>query len=338
MLKAAFPAAFNGSQTVLPTYSGTLLARGSQHQASFLFVPLLLSPYGHGLDLKGWEWSRTTNRSQGPDVRKLLERFTSFDVAIPKGADPAQLRARIDAALADRMLPADNAAFALTQDYYDIMRNDGLQPGDAARLARMIADDRVTYFWFFPYKAIKAADAVALYRDPLLDRLPRAAAAGPHDTYHALEQLAGALPEGAFRDAGPRLDALLADRVVLGRSESLIPRIADRGADAIPLLLDIMRQGWAKPERGEKNREGAKAARAAVRGFCLMGDEARSALPALLKLASDGVVPRGMQEGDEWRVTLIKLGADVASFEKPSNRRGPYHDYLRRQAEKGCEF
>ena len=66
----------------------------------------------------------------------------------------------------------------------------------------------------------------------------------------------------------------------------------------------------------------------------MLGPNAAAALPALERLAADGVVPAHFAQADSWRFLLARLGRPVESFAKPRNRGGTleqYHARLRHE-------
>lgn len=324
-----------------------VVARGSHRAARLLSIPLFLEPYGYGLDLRGWEWARREEASPALDVVALLQRFTAFALDGPRGPDASGLRRSLDAALADPSLPASAAPFQLVPDYFDLLRGGGVGADDIGRLARIVGEGRITGFWHFPYSAFKHPDAGAL-RDPIIDRLGRLMAQGrsegfrSHESYRALEALVRALPEGAFSEPDPRVDALIDDPGTRSLSPNLIYRLVDQGVGVATRLLALMREDWTGAVRGAGGRRqaGGKAAQASLLALCRLGTVAAEHLPALRALAAEGLVPPGTLQGDLWRVTLVRLGAGVEEFDKPASLSGTaerYRERLRAQAARPCD-
>jgi hypothetical protein len=315
-----------------------VVARGSENKASKLIIPLFPAPRMRGMSVSDWEWARISRYSEGYDVLAQLSRFTTFRLTTPDGADGKTLRATIDAALANLALPADHAAFGLLDDYYDLVREKGPIDGDAARLAKLISDERNIKFWFFPAWKLNDAEKLTL-RDPILNRLPQLIAADKPDSYKALQQLVDSLPEGALSAPDSRVDALIADPASRRRTPTLVKRLADRGPVAIDQLVTIMREGWTAPREidGDRIYNYGDDAEAALSGLCRLGPAAKSALPKLRAMAAAGIVPPRKQESDEWRSLLVALGADANEFELPKDRTWKtdlYRDRLRRDAAK----
>jgi hypothetical protein len=317
------------------TAGKTLVARSSSRHAAVLTVPLHLVPYGYGMSLDGWEWSRKTRWREPLDVVPVLKRLTSFDLDVPREAGGTELRARLDAALANPALPPDHPALQLVTDYYDVLRKDGLKQGDRERLIRLIGDDRVTRFWHFPYDFVRSADGPAP-KDAILDRLLRLNSEAAGESYKALEQLTRALPDGAFREPDGRVDALLAERAGRARSPNLVYRLSDQGAAVAGRLVGIMREGWAVPATDPRKRRDTAdgGALSALEAVCRLGPEAAAVLPDLRALAP--VVPPRVLEGDLWRATLVRLGVDASEFDKPANRGGTDEQYRERLVRRGC--
>ncbi len=317
------------------TAGKTLVARASSRHAAVLSVPLHLVPYGYGMSLDGWEWSRKTRWREPLDVVPVLKGLTSFDLDVPRETDGTELRARLDAALGDATLRPDHPALQLVTDYYDVLRKDGLKQGDRERLIRLIGDDRVTRFWHFPYDFVRSADGPAP-KDAILDRLLRLEPAAAGESYKALEQLTRALPDGAFREPDGRVDALLAERAGRARSPNLVYRLSDQGTAVAGRLLGIMREGWMAPATDPRKRRDIAdgGALSALEAVCRLGPEAAAVLPDLRALAP--VVPPRVLEGDLWRATLVRLGADPSEFDKPANRGGTDEQYRERLVRRGC--
>ena len=57
----------------------------------------------------------------------------------------------------DPTLPPDHPALQLVTDYYDVLRKDGLKPGDRERLIRLIGDDRANSVFAFLRSSTGAA-------------------------------------------------------------------------------------------------------------------------------------------------------------------------------------
>lgn len=316
---------------------GALLARASSRRSATLSVPLYLSPYGYGMSLDGWEWTRNGNRRDALDVVAALKRLTSFDLEVPRAPDAAELRARLDAALDNPALPADHPAFQLIADYYDALRKEHLKPDDRERLIRLIADDRVSQFSFFPYEAIRTAEGPAL-KNAILDRLLRLQAHRADPTYRSLESFTRTLPDRSFREPDPRVDTLLAALPGRSSAPNLVYRLADQGPTVAGRLVAIMREGWtAAPSDTKRRRANSDAgASAALGALCQIAPNVTASLPELRALAAEGVVPPATLEDDLWRVTLIRLGADASEFDKPKGRGGTVEQYRDRIQRRGC--
>ncbi len=318
--------------------AGKVVARGSENKAAYLNVPLHLSPISSGTySLKGWEWGRSSRYAEGYDVLGQLGRFTRFRLTTPEGADGLALRRLIDAALDAPSLPADHAAFGLLDDYYDLVREKGPIEGEAVRLAKLIADERNTKFWFFPMWKLSDAEKLSL-RDPILNRLQQLIASDNLDNYKALEQLIGSLPPGALSAPDARINSLIADPAGRRRTPTLVKRLADRGATATAQLVSIMRAGWTAPRdiEGSRVHNYGDDSEAAMNGLCRIGSAAAAALPELRAMAAAGIIPPYKQESDEWRSLLVALGADANEFNLPENRKWKvelYRDRLRRDAQ-----
>jgi hypothetical protein len=77
---------------------------------------------------------------------------------------------------------------------------------------------------------------------------------------------------------------------------------------------------------------------AAVFGICALGPDARGYLTELRQLASQGVVPKGIQDSATWRAMLVSAGADPEEF-VPTGRNATatkYREELKQMARKRC--
>jgi hypothetical protein len=150
----ALPAGRVDSDSIEVTAGGTTLARIAERRTTMLLSPLFLnlpmSGGGGGFDIGEWEWGRRDSGKLDLDVLAALGRLTSFDLSIPGSAalggtaaavpsSTGQLRQHIDDLLDDASIAASDGRFALLADYYRILDETAVQPGDAERLARIIA-------------------------------------------------------------------------------------------------------------------------------------------------------------------------------------------------------
>jgi hypothetical protein len=317
-----------------------LVARASEASPNRIGIPLLLLPYG---EATGWEiergptgWSFSMSRPTPWTAMAVLRGLTGWSLSPPQ-ADPGgagtetrdtALRRLIDAALADPGRPADDSAFALVPDLLaamgDMDRRKGLEPGDVARLARLVEDARVTVtYWRLPAWKMSAADAaVPALRDAMLRRLLRKA--DPEATLRSLSQAATFLPAGLFAAPNELLDRVIADGTL--KEFGLVTRLADRGAEVADQLVEIVRATYTTPRGGFYARAGLDA----MIGLCRLGTKASAKLPVLEQMAASRPVPPHIQRGGSWQLMLFALGADPARWE-PNDRK-----HMLRDRERGC--
>lgn len=292
-----------------------VVGRETLTNVSLFMLPLHLEPYGSGIDFSGWRWGRKRNPAQDPKLDRLdmLKRLTSLDLDTPRGLDVSLIRKKLDAALDHP--EGSGAAFALVGDYYEMLRKEGLEVGDADRLRRVLGDDRVTDFSYL-LDFMKRENAVALrLRDALLSRLGRFVKAGDKPNAGRLESIAASLPALAYEHA-PLLDELLKEPAERRLYPKLIVRLADRGPESASRFVTLIEESWASKDRGFG---WGRDAEAATSGLCLLGGTAKAVLPQLLELHqryAQGTVTRG----HKWRGMLVALGADVNRFESPGSR------------------
>jgi hypothetical protein len=310
-----------------------------------LSIPLRLIPNGRVFERPKLEWSRYPIGRHSLDVLAALRRLTEFNVEIAPGTNASRLRERLDAMLDNPGVLPPGPAFQLVPDYFEAIRRTGLASGDMERLRRLLADERVTPFWFFPYDALKAPEATKMFLDPILDRLPQAAQDENGETFKSLEALVRSLPGGSFSKPDPRVEALLANPDTRYRSPNLILRLTDQGSSAAGRLVELVRDSWTLKQKGVANlgsRRESTSVVAALRALCMLGGDASAVLPELRQLATTGIVPAHFLENNLWRVTMVRLGADVTEFDKPAKTTGTLDQYqtllLQNASDRRCEL
>ena len=325
---------------------GQVVARRTRLQPRSFAIPLYLHPRsGSELHMLGWEWGRTGDKQKSVDSREFLAGLVTPSRAPDvTPAKPRDLRQAIDNALNDPN--AGSASFGIVDDYYTLLRPVGAnseraRSEDARRMARLIADPRVTAFWFLPLSSIAMESDQLLLRDPILDRMGQFAEQQKWDNYRALASLAGRLPEGAFREPDARVDAIVGDPDLRRAAPALVTRLADRGPSAAPALAGIATEGWGQPRTKYRVAPGNQGddPRAALAGLYQLGRDAGAVLPALRQGAASGSIPAGIQETELWRATLVALGASASEFNLPKNQTWQVERYrasLEEQARQHC--
>ena len=192
-------------------------------------------------------WGNASTRRGEPRTDELhatavLREWTTLRL----DADPreAALEARADLArlLADRARPIDDPTFALVRPVLCDVEEHGPVAGDAALLATLVADTRSRDHDGLSGAIRKLGADGALLRDVLVRRV---LAGRFPDDFHlgALGEALRHLPPGTFATPTPWERQLLADQERRLWARGLIERQSDRGAAAVPLLLDVLAQG-----------------------------------------------------------------------------------------------
>jgi hypothetical protein len=244
--------------------------------------------------------------------------------------------------LADRQVTAADPGWAAAESYFRSLKRGTITDADRALLPALIRDRRMTRFDGM-WDAIRGlGDEGALLRAPMVERLADPGPGKQDEAVRIIGSAIGTLPPGTFAQPMPAERALLTNPVARLRARGLVARQADRGADAVPGLLEIVdfhAHAWAAARAAPNRRSGGDnsdlvivdAARVA---FCRLGIEAAAALPRLMALDRAGLLQRGVSRDREWTLALARLGQPVDSFAKPDNLSGTteqFHANLRRR-------
>jgi hypothetical protein len=243
----------------------------------------------------------------------------------------------------DPAVTATDTGWAAAEGYFAQLRTTGVDEADKRLLPALIRDRRMTRFQGI-WDSVRAfGDQGAILHDAMVDRLAAPGADDDREARRTLGQVIGSLPAGIFANPSPAELRLLADPTLRSRAPGLIARQADRGAAAVPLLLDIIEyhsRAWAearndrtrRPEPGD-NRD--SVAIDAVRiAFCQLGPAAAPALPRLMALERERDAAHLPWGDREWTFALARMGKPVESFVKPDNLSGTteqFHANLRRR-------
>ena len=307
------------------------ILRQTSLTASVLQTPLVIEPTG-GMENFRFGWGRRETTTGAYEAVAVLKRTTNLGltpaaaiVDEPTGAD---VRAALVAALDDPTKPPEAAAFTLVRPLFDSMGPFGKPPdvrlGDAALVARLLADRRVRNFSGIhqPIKAL-GPDAAAL-REPMVRRVLVSSYPEDRGPARTLGSALSALPAGLFAKPTPEEEQLLGDGERRRWASGLVLRQADRGAAAAPDLVRIIEQAYARPvpKRSYNDPDRLSDANAAVHALCLLGPEAGFVLPSLEALIQTGSVPPRALDSRDWQLMLARLGKPVESFTKPDNLSG----------------
>jgi hypothetical protein len=299
--------------------------------ASVLQTPLWIEPTG-GMESFRFGWARRVSTTGAYEAVDVLKRTTNLGltpaaatVDEPTGAD---VRGALVAALDDPTKPPEAAAFTLVRPLFDAMgssrKRPDVRPGDAALVARLVADRRIRDFSGIhqPIRAL-GPEAAAL-RGPMVRRVLAASYPEDRGPAQTLGSALSALPVGLFATPTSEEEQLLADADRRRWASGLVLRQADRGATVAPALVRIIEQAYARPipKRSYDDPDRLSDANAAVHALCLIGPEAGFVLPSLEALIETGSLSPRALDSREWQTMLTRLGKPVESFTKPANLSG----------------
>ncbi len=128
--------------------------------------------------------------------------------------------------------------------------------------------------------------------------------------WNSLGRTLAYLPPGTFATLTPDEERLLADPERHRWATGLIERLTDRGADGVPLLIDIVARAYARQAIGS-DWSAPYAVRAALRALCRLGPASGDGFARLAKLIETGAVPRSVLDEREWQFTLARLSGSL---------------------------
>ena len=271
-------------------------------------------------------------------VNRLLLDHTSVSRGVDMDVAKTRAREELARALEDPRKPAGDPAFALANQWMASFRANDQPLGESDRrlLVRILEDSRVRSsdgLWAI-IKQVNG-DSADLRR---LAARRYLAATDKKEARSWINALAG-LPEGAYADPLPEEREILADPAVSRFATGLIKRQGDRGVDAVPDLLRLLRE-YSVYDPGKYGFSDLTAATDAVRsGFRRIGPAASFARPEIEQLlASPGLEYRYKTLGqDEWDTLLVVLGKPVETLTKPKNLGGTDARYRERVAQRASK-
>jgi hypothetical protein len=314
---------------------GRALLRQELLSAYVPSAPLSISGNG-GIENFRFEWNKQRlgdgKESDVIPVDALLLEHTTIARGVDQAAATERTRAGIAAALADPARPAGDAAFNLANQWMESLRaaKDPLSAEDRGLLVRILEDRRVT-------RADGLSAAVKRLADPAEDlrRLAVQRYLDAPDPKEARYWLApwDALPPGAFAASLPEEREVLAAPQTAMYAGGLIRRQADRGVEAVPDLLRLLRafSAYDPGKYGYSDLTSAmEAVRDALRAIGPAAAPARAEIETLL--ATPGLARRYENNRQSWDVLLVVLGRPVDTLEKPANLSGTVERYRERVA------
>lgn len=291
--------------------SGQVLMRRQRVSASPVAMPLYTVPQGPMLD-GGFGIGRSLLHT-GPrffTFKPVEVLLAETGLTEPQVAESgvADMRERLAAALGRPGRSGDldlAAAWIATLDWRKLERPD------IDLLARAIRDPRVTGLDRI-YDGYEKEVSPRL-RDSLIVRLLDPATTP--QLRSRFNRLVRAMPPGTFAVPTPDERALLGNQQLRLVSDALVERLADGGADATPLLSDIL-QADARVEPWAK-RQWVMAA--ICRAFTRLGPDASAALPVVERLFAQPRSPlmNIWGEAQDWRVAMVRMGKPVETLAFP---------------------
>lgn len=325
---------------------GTVLLRALIAKTEALTRPLLITP-GGSIENFSFGWSRTelynTGRYATLETAKLLRAHTNLVLTADPVATARLARDRLRAMVDDPTVTAADTGWSAAEGYFAQLRKTGIDEADKRLLPALIRDQRMTRFRGI-WDAVRAfGDQGTILRDAMVDRLAAPDGEDDREARRILGQAVASLPPGTFVSPSAAELRLLADPALRSRAPGLIARQADRGAAAVPLLLDIIEyhsRAWAdsrnnrtrRPEPGD-NRDAVTIDAVRV-AFCRLGPAAAPALPRLMALERERDAANLPWGDREWTFALARMGQPIESFVKPDNLSGTteqFHANLRRR-------
>jgi hypothetical protein len=315
---------------------GAVLLRHHRVTAAPIAAPFHLSPAGPMME-RGFEIGRRSVHT-GPryfDFTPVEALFRETTLARPATDEGVVVRLReAVASSAAAAAPADRvmmvAPWLATLDWQH------LSDRDIDVLAKLIADPRTTglerlYDGHARHVSPRLRKPIALrLLEPSTDDRLRG----------TLNTLVRNMPPGTYSELLPEEKALLADRGLRLRSSALVARLADQGAGAVPLLLNLLNEdvhvySWAKRQWIIADIR---------RAFSRLGRDAAAALPTVERLFDRPRSPltNSSNDADAWRVAMVRMGKPVEALTFPAGLRPEIvardRERILKQAEKGPEL
>jgi hypothetical protein len=261
----------------------------------------------------------------------LLKRLTPLNLTPRPGAAASGAREQLAALLDDPARPATDPGFQLPEALFRDIHNNGFAAGDLELVARIIADPRMRKFLWIGDVIRKAGPDSVVLREPIVSRLLRAEMLD-REAHVYLGRALEFFPPGLFAEPTADELALLAHPERSQYAPGLIRRQADRGAEAVPLLLDMLEAIIARRNAVGKWSGPAPEDEAygAIRHALAELGPAAAPHRARLEAALDSQQYRkGRVKTWSWEVALVRMGRAPESFEKPSSRGGSEADWHR---------
>jgi hypothetical protein len=253
-----------------------------------LFIPFMATAiFGYGFNVKTG-LVRTKKVEGAYELRTTFRDVFKLDLSMPQNISPEAVRGSLMSALADPALPADHPRLNVADAYLkSFAAAKPVTSEDVAVVRALIGDQRIRNFFYLGDAIRRLGPEAAPLAPPLLDRIMASQMHKDRDIIQSMSTAIRYLPEGALLAVMDRLRVLAADEQRRGPSWRALSRLADGGAENIPLLVTLT-QNWLDSRTDSRKRSDRYDERStpigAVIGLCLLGEQARPAAPVLLDI------------------------------------------------------
>ncbi|HVH57318.1 MAG TPA: hypothetical protein VM791_13750 [Vicinamibacterales bacterium] len=324
------------------------------NQVNVLAQPFSIAPYG-GIENFHFGWTTKTLSNAEPsaesDLISILQAHSTLAQQAPSTDLVPQIRRRLRQTVADPALPASDPAFATIERYFSAIAAQPLSDADLALVRSLIMDERITSYPGIYHLNKVPADQHRAIRAIIVRRLLISADV-PGLAKGRLGNVLAESPKDAFSTLSQEERRLLASPDRRIAAAGLVSRLSDAGADAVPLLVEILRHHAGPLTAALASKENSRerstridthvpVVEATRVAFCRLGDVATPALPQIEAMISGGVIPdyslRG-HGGTDWNLMLVRLGKPLDAIHKPESLSGSEANYRRNLQEKLRRF
>lgn len=308
---------------------GSKRLQQSQLTTRKLLQPLFPSP-GYGSNIKwkvGWARSPVSNMEpyQELDPLKVLENHTNLSISDKRAITIDRMSEKLSALLDKKSDGFNGKELSLIPIFFWSFRDANVKQQHIHLIERLISDRRITDFEGINRVFDALEDDAHKLRKPVALRLLDADWKRGRNKLKPLARIWHYLPRGSFKDLLSEEERLLVDGTKRPFASDLILRQADRGAIAVPLLMDILKVHFAAHNRLRSKSdilENEKTLQAAQIAICEIGPQAESALSTFADWQREKIIPVQWQTQLSWKYTLGRLGLPLTQLTKPEGFEG----------------
>jgi hypothetical protein len=330
--------------------AGKVLARQLVGKVSMLARPFAIAGTG-GIANFAFGWAKqdlsNARRHATVDLLKLLKAHSTLGTTPVSQTLLPRLRTHLQAAVADTARPAEDPVFNTLEVYFAGISEAPLGDEDRALVDALLSDQRIiAYPGLYHLKKLPPAQHAqvrATIVRRLLAEVDLARLRNPGFSGFLRES-----PPAAFATPTADEQRLLAAPELRGLVPGMIARQSDRGAAAVPLLLDVLRYHGpalnavvASRESSAGRSDGLDEHRslidAAREALCRLGPVAAPALPEVERLIATGAISAWQREGHRgaaWNLTLARLGKPLEALSNPEHMSGSDATHRRNLADR----